>query len=147
MRVLLLLFIVIPLVEIWLMIEIGREIGAPSTIGLILLTAVIGVLLIRLQGLTTLIRAQSRMASGELPAMEMAEGLVLALCGVCLLIPGFATDLIGFIGLIPPVRRYLLAPWLRGMQIRRGPGPGGPTGPSSGRTLEGDYRREDDPER
>jgi len=146
MRFFLLIFIVIPLVEIWLLIEVGSHIGAFPTVALIVLTAVVGVFLIRLQGLTTLMRAQGRMAAGEMPAQEMAEGMVLALCGLCLLIPGFATDALGFIGLVPPVRRYLIAPWLnRRTHWRQGPGgPRGPGGPDSGRTLEGEYRREDD---
>lgn len=143
MRFFLLLFIAIPLVEIWLLIEVGSQIGAFPTVALIVLTAVVGVFLIKLQGVTTLIRAQSRMAAGELPAEEMAEGMVLALCGVCLLIPGFATDVLGFIGLVPPVRRHLIAPWInRRSHARRGPG--GPTDRSSGQTLEGEYRRKDD---
>lgn len=142
MRFFLLIFIAIPLVEIWLLIEVGSQIGAFATVALIVLTAVVGVFLIRLQGLTTLMRAQKRMAAGEMPAQEMAEGMVLALCGICLLIPGFATDALGFLGLVPPVRRYLIAPWLNRRAHHRGPRR--PGGPDSGRTLEGEYRREDD---
>lgn len=143
MRFFLLLFIAIPLVEIWLLIEVGGQIGAFPTVALIVLTAVVGVFLIKLQGLSTLMRAQSRIAAGEMPAQEMAEGMVLALCGVCLLIPGFATDALGFLGLVPPVRRHLIAPWLN-RRTHYHQGPRRPGGPGSGRTLEGEYRRDDD---
>lgn len=145
---LLLLFIVVPLLEIWLLIKVGGRIGATPTIALVVLTAVIGVTLLRLQGLRTLTRANERLRAGEVPAQEMGEGLILALAGLMLLTPGFATDALGFACLIPPVRRRLLAPWLRGLQARSsspgaGPGGSGSSG-SSGRTLEGDYQR--DPE-
>jgi len=144
MRFVLFLLVLLPLVEIWLLIEIGSQIGSLATITTLVLTAVVGLALIRWQGFTTLLRAQSRMASGEVPAAEMMEGLVLALCGLALLIPGFATDLLGLLGLIPPVRRYLLGPWLRAFQVRRSPGY---QPPSDGHTLEGDYRRDDEPRR
>lgn len=138
MRFLLLIFILVPLVEIWLLIEVGSEIGALATVALIVLTAVVGVFLIKLQGISTLMRAQSRLAAGEMPAQEMAEGLILALCGVCLLIPGFATDAIGFLGLIPPVRRHVISPWVR-RQSRSRPG-----GRPPGETIEGEYQKKDD---
>lgn len=102
MRYLLLLFIVMPVVEMWLLITVGRQIGALPTIGLVLLTAVVGVALLRAQGFATLFRARQKMDLGELPAMEMAEAIVLAVCGALLLTPGFATDVLGFAGLIPP---------------------------------------------
>ena len=107
MRYLLLLFIVMPVVEMWLLITVGRQIGALPTIGLVLLTAVVGVALLRAQGFATLFRARQKMDIGELPAMEMAEAIVLAVCGALLLTPGFATDVLGFAGLIPPVRLWL----------------------------------------
>ena len=78
MRYLLLLFIVMPVVEMWLLITVGRQIGALPTIGLVLLTAVVGVALLRAQGFATLFRARQKMDIGELPAMEMAEAIVLA---------------------------------------------------------------------
>ena len=138
------LLILLPVVEIWLLIEIGSEIGSFATIATLILTAVIGLGLIRWQGFTTLLRAQGRMASGEVPAAEMMEGLVLAVCGLALLIPGFATDVVGLLGLIPPVRRYLLGPWLRALHVYRSPHY---RPPGDGHTLEGNYRREDDPRR
>lgn len=144
MRFVFLLLVLLPLVEIWLLIEIGSQIGSLATIATLVLTAVVGLALIRWQGFTTLLRAQSRIASGEVPAAEMMEGLILAFCGVALVIPGFATDVIGLLGLVPPVRRCLLGPWLRAAQVRRSPR----YRPSQeGHTLEGDYRREDEPRR
>lgn len=143
---LLLLFILVPLLEIWLLVKVGGRIGATPTVALVVLTAVIGVTLLRLQGLRTLSRANERLRAGELPAQEMGEGLLLAVAGLLLLTPGFATDAVGFACLIPPVRRRLLAPWLSGLQTRstsHGPARGGSSGPdNSGRTLEGDYERE-----
>ncbi len=143
---LLLLFILVPLLEIWLLIKVGGRIGATPTVALVILTAVIGVTLLRLQGLRTLTRANERLRAGELPAQEMGEGMILAVGGLMLLIPGFATDVVGFACLIPPVRRRLLGPWLRGLRARspaHRPGSAGPDSPeSSGRTLEGDYQRD-----
>lgn len=143
---LLLLFILVPLLEIWLLIKVGGRIGATPTVALVVLTAVVGVTLLRLQGLRTLTRANERLRGGELPAQEMGEGLILALAGILLLTPGFATDAVGFACLVPPVRRRLLAPWLRGLQARSQfyrPGPGGSDSPGNpGRTLEGEYQQD-----
>lgn len=146
----LILFIAVPLLEIWLLIKVGGRIGATPTVALVILTAVIGVALLRLQGLATLLRANARLRSGQIPAQEMGEGLILALAGAFLLTPGFATDAVGFACLIPAVRRRLLAPWLRSVRTPgQGPGPGADSGRSSGRTLEGEYHRdsEDDKRR
>ncbi|MDQ2078294.1 FxsA family protein [Marinimicrobium sp. ABcell2] len=140
---LLVLFLVIPLLEIWLLIHVGGYVGAAPTVALVVLTAVVGVTVIRLQGLSALTRANARMRAGEVPAQEMGEGLILALAGVLLLTPGFATDAVGFACLIPPLRRRLLAPWLRKLgRSQQWPPHSGPS--ESGRTLEGEYRRDDD---
>lgn len=117
MRYLLLLFIVMPILEMWLLITVGQQIGALPTIGLVLLTAVVGLSLLRRQGFDTLFRARSRLDAGELPAMEMAEGLVLALCGALLLTPGFVTDAIGFVGLVPPLRRRVVSLLVSRMEV------------------------------
>lgn len=92
----------------WLLIEVGSRIGALPTIGLVLLTAVIGVTLLRQQGLATLVRGHRRLEEGELPAAEICEGLVLAVSGALLLTPGFVTDAIGFAGLLPLTRKWLV---------------------------------------
>ena len=143
------LFILIPLIEIYLFIKVGASIGAFNTILLILATAVIGVALLRRQGMSTLQKVQLQMQQGELPAIGMIEGIMLFVAGALLLTPGFFTDTIGFILLIPPLRK-VLALWLlerSGMivQIRTHQ-----SHTHSSRTqdfIEGDYLRRDDDEK
>jgi len=107
------LFIGIPLLEIYLLIEVGDVIGAFPTIIAVVFTAVLGVSLIRIQGFSTLQKAQMSMDQGRLPATEMFEGMLLLFAAICLLIPGFFTDTVGFLLLIPPLR-VLLATRLLG---------------------------------
>jgi len=104
-RFLLLVFIVIPLVEMMLLFEVANVIGGLSTVGLVVLTAVIGIQILKRQGISTLLRAQHRLQSGELPAQEIVEGMMLAGAGALLLTPGFITDTLGFIFLTGPLRR------------------------------------------
>jgi UPF0716 protein FxsA len=143
----LLLFIAIPLVEIYFMIKVGAVIGAFSTVVLILITAVLGASIARYQGLVTLQRVQATVARGEAPAIEMLEGVILFIGAVLLLVPGFVTDIIGFACLVPPLRRLLALRVLRRMIVPP-PSPPVGSGPPSGgqgpRVIEGDYRREDD---
>jgi UPF0716 protein FxsA len=108
-RFLFILFLVVPLLEIYFLIKVGDVIGAGWTIFAVVSTAVIGAGLLRIQGTSTLLRAQSNLSKGTLPAMEMMEGFALALSGVLLLTPGFFTDAFGFLLLIPPVRRWLIS--------------------------------------
>jgi UPF0716 protein FxsA len=150
------LFIVVPLVELYLIIEVGSHIGALWTVLIVIMTAVIGVQLLRIQGFNTLSRAQQSMAQGSMPAMEMMEGIVLAVGGALLITPGFITDTLGFLCLIPVTRRAMIRYFvsissvqMHGFQGQR-PGqpfdeqrPGGP-GSGGGRTLDGEFRREDD---
>lgn len=98
-------FLVIPIAEIYLLIEIGQVIGAPWTIVGVVSTALIGAWLVRLQGVLTLHRAVKNITSGELPAMELIEGLFLLIAGALLITPGFVTDTIGFLCLTTPIRR------------------------------------------
>ena len=109
MRFLFLLFVVMPVVEMWLLITVGTEIGAMATIGLVLLTAVVGAKLLREQGFATLWRGQRKLEEGKLPAQEIVEGIILAVSGALLLTPGFITDVIGFAGLIPPIRALFVS--------------------------------------
>ncbi len=104
MRYLLLLFIAIPIIEMWLLITVGQHIGAPLTIWLVVATAVIGVYWLRQQGFSTLTRLNQRLSSGQLPAREIAEGVILTIGGALLLTPGFATDILGFSCLFPLTR-------------------------------------------
>lgn len=107
MRYLFLIFVITPVLEMWLLITVGGYLGALPTIGLVLLTAFIGVNLLRAQGFETLWRGRRTFEEGQLPAQEIAEGIILAVSGALLLTPGFVTDLVGFAGLIPPVRRII----------------------------------------
>ncbi|SDX64399.1 FxsA family protein [Marinobacter mobilis] len=117
MGIFLLLFIILPIVEMAILIKVGTLIGALNTIALVLLTAVIGAALLKQQGLATLLRANQRLNSGELPAREVAEGLILAVGGALLLTPGFVTDAIGFLCLLPGSRHWLAAKALKRMVV------------------------------
>lgn len=145
-RILFTLFILIPLLEIYLLIKVGGAIGALPTVLLVIFTAVLGAVLLRTQGLFTYARVQASLARGELPTVAMLEGVVLLVSGAMLLTPGFFTDAIGFLGLVPPLRQWLILKMLeRGVIQTMGPRSHPPHGPQSGhRTLEGEYDREDD---
>ena len=108
MRLLFPLFIAVPIIEMLILIEVGSLIGTLPTIGLVLLTAVIGLHLLRQQGLSTLLRANQKLAEGGIPAEEVLEGLLLAIGGALLLTPGFFTDSIGFACLLPFTRRAIV---------------------------------------
>ncbi len=101
------LFLVVPIIEIYFLIQVGSVIGAFPTILLILATAIIGAILLRQQGLSTLSRFQNNLASGTLPAQELIEGILLAVGGALLMTPGFVTDAMGFACLIPFTRKAL----------------------------------------
>lgn len=146
MRLLLILFLAVPLAEVYVLIEVGSQVGALATIGLVVLTAVVGAALMRAQGLATLLRARAAMARGEAPALEMLEGAVILIAGAFLLTPGFLTDVAGFACLVPSLRQRLV---LTAAALR----PAGPrrdrTRPERGRrtfgrTLEGEYRRREE---
>ena len=104
MNAILLSIILIPIVEIYLFIEIGGKIGAFNTISLIFITAFIGVLYARYEGFNTLRSAMSQMVKNELPIYEIISGAALAFAALLLVIPGFATDLVGFLIIFPPTR-------------------------------------------
>ena len=144
--ILFVVFLTVPLVEIYLLIQVGGIIGALPTIFLVVFTAVLGALLLRHQGLATLMRAREQMEQGVLPAMPMLEGMALLAAGLLLLTPGFLTDAIGFLLLVPPLRQALIRHLFGG---GRPPGPppgtpGGQAGSHPTHTIEGEYWREDD---
>lgn len=148
----LLVILGLPVAEIWVMIEVGRDIGALPTIALILATAGLGMLLFRIQGMATLARVQEHLDRGETPVGELLSGLGLLVAGLLLLIPGFLTDAIGLILFIPPVRRLLIGAALawavaRGStRIWTGRPAGGPRPPrGAGPVIDGDYRDVTDP--
>lgn len=140
----LLLFVGIPLTELYFLIKVGAQIGAFPTIFLTIFTALLGGYMVRRQGFSTLMRVRGMVDRGEVPAIEVMEGAVLLVCGVLLLLPGFITDVVGFIFLVPPVRRWLLTAGLQGSGILR-PAPGGrPEGVRPPEVIEGEFKREDD---
>ncbi len=140
-----LLFLLIPLVEIYFLIQVGSVIGAIPTIALVIFTALLGAMLLRVQGLTTLQRTRAALAQGQVPATEMFEGVLLVLAGALLLTPGFVTDTIGFLFLVPALRKAVIHWFLNksSISVHRPGGPSGPAG-SGPCTIEGECRREDD---
>ena len=115
-----LIFVILglPTLELYLLIEIGSEIGALPAIFLVVFTAVVGGILVQRQGVSTLMRVRQSMDRGELPALELLEGAVLLVGGLLLLIPGFFTDALGFLCLMPPLRRLFLLSVVKRMQIQ-----------------------------
>lgn len=135
-----LLFLVgIPLVELYFLIQVGTEIGVLPTIGISLFTAALGGYLVRRQGFDVLARVRRVKDQGELPALAVLDGALLLVAGLFLLLPGFLTDALGFLLLIPAIRQHLIKRFI--VILPSGQGPGGPAGP---RVIEGDYRRESD---
>ena len=102
-----LIFIVLPALEIFFMIKIGSEIGALSTLALIFLTAILGVFFARVQGIQTLKSGLVNLYQNKVPIYELVSGASIAFAAVLLIIPGFLTDLIGFILLVPFTRKVL----------------------------------------
>jgi UPF0716 protein FxsA len=137
---LLLILIGLPLFELYFLIRIGSAIGALPTIGLSILTAVLGTLLVRHQGFSVLLRIREMLDRGEVPAIEMIDGALLLVAGLFLLLPGFLTDSIGFLLLLPPLRRWFIARLIGCVPVSRHP----PDVPEEHpRIIEGDYRRDD----
>ncbi len=108
MRSALFMLLLLPVLELALLIQVGSAIGVLPTLGLIILSAVLGILLLRVAGLATAWRARERLARGELPEREMFDGLLLALGGLLLLLPGFISDLFGLLCVLPFSRHLLL---------------------------------------
>ena len=108
MNTLLLLIIGIPIIEIYLFIKIGSQIGAFNTIFLIFVTAFLGVFYARYEGFNTLKSGMSQIIKNELPVYEIISGTALAFASILLILPGFATDFLGLILIFPPTRKLLL---------------------------------------
>ena len=109
MNALFLLIISIPLIEIYLFIKIGGQIGAFNTISLILITAVVGVIYARYEGFNTLRSGISQLVRNEVPIYEIISGAAITFAALLLIIPGFATDLIGLVLIFPPTRKLLMS--------------------------------------
>ena len=146
-----LVFFSIPVVEMYLLIEVAERIQALPTILLVMLTAVLGVSLIRQQGLSTLTKGIRRLNQAEIPAAEIIEGVLLAVAGAFLITPGFLTDFIGFMIIIPITRRITALMLLKGMAVRtdfrtKGSdlrGGSNKTRDASGSVIEGEYEKKD----
>ena len=100
--------ILIPVVEIYLFVKIGSQIGAFNTISLVFITAIIGVVYARYEGLNTLRSGFSQLVKNELPSYEIISGAAIAFAALLLIIPGFATDIVGFLLLFPLTRKIIL---------------------------------------
>ena len=154
MRRVLLFFIFVPFAEMLLLFEVADKLGGLSTLTLVILTAVIGVQILKRQGLSTLTRANQRLRSGELPAREIVEGMLLAGAGAMLLTPGFLTDSIGFAVLFGPLRQRIAGKIIQSGAIKAfGTGqsagfsawssPSNTEKPDFGNIYEGEYAKED----
>ena len=143
LRLLFLLFLIVPMIEIYLLLVIGSIIGPLPTIFMVVFTAVVGAWLLRIEGFNTWFRLQQSLAQGKVPALEMVEGPILLVGGALLLTPGFFTDLLGFLCLLPSTRRRIAQYIIKRWMIQRTPG--GPKGPSGGATvtIEGEFERKD----
>jgi len=107
MNTILLLIIGLPIIEIYLFIKLGAKIGAFSTISLILITAFLGIIYARYEGFNTLKSGMSQMVKNEMPIYEIVSGAALAFAALLLILPGFATDIIGLLIIFPPTRKLI----------------------------------------
>ena len=108
MNTLLLIIILVPIIEIYLFIKIGSQIGAFSTISLIFITAFLGIIYARYEGFNTLKSGMSQIVKNEMPIYEIISGAALAFAAFLLILPGFATDILGLLIIFPPTRKLLL---------------------------------------
>ena len=108
MNTLLLIIVLVPIIEIYLFIKIGSQIGAFSTISLIFITAFLGIIYARYEGFNTLKSGMSQIIKNEMPIYEIISGAALAFAAFLLILPGFATDILGLLIIFPPTRKLLL---------------------------------------
>ena len=119
MNLILFLVIAIPVIEIYLFIKIGAQIGAITTILLIFITAIVGVYYARYEGLNTLKAGFSQLSKQETPAYEMISGAAIAFAALLLIIPGFATDVLGFLLIFPATRKIILNKFLKKFSYKK----------------------------
>ena len=119
---LLILFVIVPVTELYILIEVGKKIGSLTTIGIIIFTGILGAYLVKNQGFMILKKIQNDLNDGIMPGDSLIQGAIILVGGILLLTPGFVTDILGFIFLIPVsrnvVKKYLLK-WLKG-KIKEG---------------------------
>lgn len=145
-RLLFLLFLVVPMIEIGLFIVIGQTIGLVPTLLGVVLTAIIGSYIIRMQGVSLLLEIRRLTGQGQLPARQIADGVMLAVAGALLLTPGYFTDAMGFLLLVPPMRLVIYDFLKSRVSVMatvqtRSSGGAGPNG--YGRNGNGPNRRDD----
>ena len=126
LAVLVLLFLAVPFVELFVIIQVGQAIGAGWTVGILVLVSVVGAWLVKREGLGVLGRARARMRAGEVPGSELTDGVFILFAGALLLTPGFLTDVVGILLLLPPVRTGLRRAATRAYRRRRGTRPAPP---------------------
>ena len=135
------LFLIIPLIEIYLFIMVVSLIGILPTLLFFILSTMVGVYILRIQGIITWRNLQMTLETKEIPTADLLEGILLSLGGILLIIPGFFTDILGLVCLIPSVRRYLFSSWYQSIQPPSSPQVKSARSPM---TIEGEYRREPD---
>ena len=122
------LFVVVPLVELYVIVAVASQIGALPTIALLLVISFAGAWLVRREGVGVLRRTQSTLQAGGLPAREMVDGALLLAAGAMLVVPGFVTDAFGLVLVVPPVRSFVRDRLLRRWERRSGLDAGGLSG-------------------
>ncbi len=142
-QLLLLLFIIVPILEIYLLITVGSAIGGFTTILLVIFTAILGAYLLRIQGLATIQKAQLGLKQGQAPTSILVEGILLLISGILLLTPGFVTDAIGFTFLIPKIRHNLANLLLKNVKIVNPTQNPTRNSNNPNKTIEGEYKRDD----
>lgn len=124
LRIFLLVLIALPVIEIVVLLQVGSLLGGLNTLVLIVATAALGLLLVKQQGMQNWVLMQQKLATGEAPGIEILSGVLIFFAGVMLIVPGFVTDVIGLIFVLPPTRqviaRYLLKQMLVPGQTRFG---------------------------
>lgn len=129
-------------IEISIFIQVAHVLGVLLTLILVIFTSIIGMSLVRNQGFENFLIMQQKMAAGESPAEEMIKSVSLIIAGLLLILPGFFTDFLGLLLLLPPVQKHLTMKLLPHLRFSRMPGGGFSTGP--GDTFEGEYQRKDE---
>ncbi|WP_067514950.1 FxsA family protein [Endozoicomonas ascidiicola] len=134
MRFLFLSFILLPILEMVVLIKVGSVIGAWNAVALVIISAFVGINIIRSQGFSNALKTRQKLAAGESPAVEMLESLFIAVGGLLMIIPGFITDFAGILMLIPPLRRWMIKSWFRKIGMKA----------QQSNIYEAEYRRESD---
>ncbi|WP_199257309.1 FxsA family protein [Pantoea sp. BAV 3049] len=126
-------------IEITIFIHVAHVLGVLLTLLLVVFSSCIGISLVKNQGMKNFMLMQQKLAAGESPAAEMIKSVSLILAGFLLLLPGFFTDFVGLLLLLPPVQKHLTLKLMPHLRVWRGPG----AGPDSGFTVDGEYERKD----